>query len=667
MKRVLLLTAIFVLAATPVWAAESAADLEAGKQAYLDNCARCHGPTGAGDGRDSKRMFPHPRKLSEGVFKFRTTASGTPPTDEDLFQTISSGLPGSRMPDFQRLAEETRWQLVGYVKSLSTSFKDQKPEPLKFGVDPGPGRANLGRGKQLYTQLGCNVCHGTQGRGNGPSAATLVDQWNNPIRPADLTQGWNYRSGSSPRDILVRLMTGIDGTPMPSYAEAVKPEEVWDLAYYVHSIQVEPRWEAQVEAVKVARLPSSAEDPAWQKAPRTDLRMSGNFYRNGEILPVTVRAISVQALYNGIEILLRLSWNDPTESKEAPSDAVAVALLQDPKMKWRTGSLRIWPAQMDSVPAPDGFRIHLLANIEFPEEIPSVIAHGAEGIGLYRTEFFYLGHSDLPTEEQQFEAYRYVAKAMAPRPIIIRTIDLGGDKFMSELKVPREMNPFLGWRAIRFCLARPEVFKVQLRAILRASVFGKIRLMYPMISGVQEVQAANRILEQAKEELKTEGKEFAPDLEVGAMIEVPSAAMTIDLLAKEVKFFSIGTNDLIQYSLAVDRVNEKIAYLYEPTHPAILRLIRQVIQVAHENNLWVSMCGEMAGEPAVALILLGMGLDSISTSPVNLPRIKQVIRSVPTFRAKEVVKEVFRLSTGAEVEAYARARLCEFIPEICAS
>jgi len=345
MRRALLLIVAFVLTANLAWAAEPAADLEAGKQAYLDNCARCHGPTGAGDGRDSKRMFPRPRKLSEGVFKFRTTASGTPPTDEDLYETISNGLPGSRMPDFQRLPEEIRWQLVQYVKSLSTAFKDQKPEPLKFGTDPGPGKANLGKGKQLYTQLGCNACHGAQGLGNGPSAATLVDQWNNPIRPADLTQGWNYRSGSSPKDILVRLMTGIDGTPMPSYAEAVKPEEGWDLAYYVHSIQAEPRWNSTVEAVK--------ESLGWEKAPRTDLRLSGNFYKDGELLPVTVRAISVQALYNGTEILFRLSWHDPNESKEAPADAVAVALLQDPKMRWRAGSLRVLPTEMNSIPAPD--------------------------------------------------------------------------------------------------------------------------------------------------------------------------------------------------------------------------------------------------------------------------------------------------------------------------
>ncbi|MBI3318620.1 MAG: phosphoenolpyruvate--protein phosphotransferase, partial [Candidatus Omnitrophica bacterium] len=268
------------------------------------------------------------------------------------------------------------------------------------------------------------------------------------------------------------------------------------------------------------------------------------------------------------------------------------------------------------------------------------------------------------SEEEQFQAYRHVTKAIAPHPVILRTIDLGGDKFMSELRVPREMNPFLGWRAIRFCLARPDIFKVQLRAILRASVFGQVKLMYPMISGVEELREANRILEEVKGELLSEGKPFNPKVEVGAMIEVPSAAMTVDFLAKEASFFSIGTNDLIQYSLAVDRVNEKIAYLYEPAHPAVLRLIRHIIEVAHEQNLWVGMCGEMAGEPALALILLGLGLDSFSTSPVNVPRIKQVIRAVPTFRAKEVVKEALRLTTGKEVETYANARLLELIPDL---
>lgn len=341
----LCLAAVLSFASVADAAPRPAADPLAGKQAYLDNCARCHGPAGAGDGRDATRMDPKPRILSEGVFKFRTTASGTPPTDEDLYHTVSEGLPGSRMPEFQRLDEDTRWQLVEYVKSLSPVFAEQKPEPLDLGTDPGPAKANLTRGEELYKQLGCNACHGDQGRGNGPSAPTLVDQWNKPIRAADLTLGWTYRGGSAPKDILARLMTGIDGTPMPSYAEAVSSAaEVWDLAYYVHSMQVEPQWGRAVKAAKAAGpLPVSADDPAWESAPRTDVRLSGLFYRGGELLPVTGHAISIQAMYNENEVAFRLRWNDPTESQENPPDAVELAFLADRRKKWEVGSLRSWP------------------------------------------------------------------------------------------------------------------------------------------------------------------------------------------------------------------------------------------------------------------------------------------------------------------------------------
>ncbi len=345
MRTAFILISTIALTAFPAFAQtpqslKPAPDAEVGRQAYADNCVRCHGPTGEGDGRDAKRMHPRPRKLSEGVFKFRTTASGTPPTDEDLFETISNGLPGSRMPDFQRLPEDVRWQLVYHVKSLSPAFQEQKPEPLAFGKDPGPKGANLVKGKELYTQLGCNACHGPVGRGNGPSAAALVDQWGEHVDPADLTQGWSYRGGSSPRDVLVRLMTGLDGTPMPSYAEAVKAEEVWDLAYYVRSLQTEPRWSRQVEAVR--------ETLGWEKAPRADLRLGNTFYRNGEIVPSSVHAVSVQALYNEKEILFRLSWHDRTESRETPPDAAAVALLEDPKLRWSAGSLRGWAGKPEA-------------------------------------------------------------------------------------------------------------------------------------------------------------------------------------------------------------------------------------------------------------------------------------------------------------------------------
>ncbi len=313
---------------------------------------------------------------------------------------------------------------------------------------------------------------------------------------------------------------------------------------------------------------------------------------------------------------------------------------------------------------PDGRSIELSANIEIPDEVPSVKSHGACGIGLYRTEFFYLNRVDLPSEEEHFVSYRYVAEQIAPYPVIIRTLDLGGDKFLSQLTVPKEMNPFLGWRAIRFCLARPDIFKVQLKAILRASIHGKLKVMYPMISGVEELRTANVILEEAKEELRKSGIPFDEDMEVGAMIEVPSAALTCDILAKEVDFFSIGTNDLIQYSLAIDRVNEKIAYLYEPAHPGVLRLIKNIIDTGHKADIWVGMCGEMAGEPIFGLLLLGLELDEFSTSPVNIPRIKQVIRSVEFKTAKAVAQEALTLSTGREVGEFAKKRLKELVPDL---
>jgi len=329
------------------------------------------------------------------------------------------------------------------------------------------------------------------------------------------------------------------------------------------------------------------------------------------------------------------------------------------KLEKELFSLRNLPCQ-----TLDGHRIGLSANMELPEEIPSVIKHGADGIGLYRSEFFYINRSDLPTEEEQYNAYKEVASNMAPKFVIIRTLDLGGDKFLSQLEIPREMNPFMGWRAIRFCLARPEIFKVQLRAILRASVHGKLKIMYPMISGIEELKQANAILEEAKEELRKKKTRFDKDIKVGAMIEIPSAALTSDILAKEVDFFSIGTNDLIQYALAVDRVNEKIAYLYEPAHPAVLRLIKNVIDNGHEEGIWVGMCGEMAGDPALSLILLGLGLDEFSTSPILLPEIKKIIRAFKLSDAKKMAKKALTLETGKEVEDFARNELKKVLPEL---
>ncbi|HQQ06056.1 MAG TPA: phosphoenolpyruvate--protein phosphotransferase [Candidatus Omnitrophota bacterium] len=319
--------------------------------------------------------------------------------------------------------------------------------------------------------------------------------------------------------------------------------------------------------------------------------------------------------------------------------------------------------QVKDLPAVtlDGHAIDVAANIELPDEIPSVKVHGGQGIGLYRSEFFYMNRKDAPTEEEHFHAYKYVAEEMKPDPVIIRTLDLGGDKFLSQFDMPKEIKPFLGWRAIRFCLANPDIFKMQLRAILRASVFGKLKLMYPMISGIDELKQANAILNECKEELRKVRQPFDEDLEVGVMIEVPSAALTADLLAKEVDFFSIGTNDLIQYALAVDRTNEKVAYLYEPAHPAVLRMIKSIIEAAHANNIWVGMCGEMASDEVFTPVLLGLGLDEFSMPSLAVPQIKYILRSLSMTEARKIADEALSLTTAKEVESFMQSKLKEIL------
>jgi DMSO reductase family type II enzyme heme b subunit len=257
------------------------------------------------------------------------------------------------MPDFQRLPEETRWQLVYYVMSLSTVFQEQQPEPIVMGSDPGHAQASLSRGRDLYTQLGCNACHGNAGRGDGPSAATLADNWGQPIRAADLTQGWGYRAGAKPADIVARIMTGIDGSPMPSYADALSSkEDAWHLAYAVHALQESPQWGRTIEASKApGPLPATPEDPIWRDARRTDLRLSSTVYRQGKIVPTTVTSVSLQAVYNDEKVLFRLAWNDPSESRGGPPDAAALLLLSDRRLKWRIGSLRSW----DATGSPQGW------------------------------------------------------------------------------------------------------------------------------------------------------------------------------------------------------------------------------------------------------------------------------------------------------------------------
>ena len=322
-------------------------------------------------------------------------------------------------------------------------------------------------------------------------------------------------------------------------------------------------------------------------------------------------------------------------------------------------SVRQLESMLGDLPAEtlDGRRVTVSANMEFPSEVESVISHHAEGVGLFRTEFLYMGRQDLPSEEEQFEVYKHIAERLKPNPVIIRTLDIGGDKFLSQIDMPQEMHSFLGWRAIRFCLARPDIFKVQLRAILRASAYGNVKLMFPMISCIEELHSAKKILAEVKRELSRKKIAYDKEIEIGAMIEVPSAAVTSDLLAKEVDFFSIGTNDLVQYTLAVDRANEKVAYLYRPTHLAILRLIKLTIDNAHANGIWVGMCGEMAGELPLVVLLLGMGLDEFSAPPISVPKIKYVIRNVTYEEAKKVAEVALSKGSADEVEEYLTSTL----------
>lgn len=312
----------------------------------------------------------------------------------------------------------------------------------------------------------------------------------------------------------------------------------------------------------------------------------------------------------------------------------------------------------------DGRTVELQANIELPEEVDAAISHGARGIGLYRTEYLYLARTDLPSEEEQYEAYASIVGRMTPDPVVIRTFDLGGDKLVSGLDMPPEPNPYLGWRAIRICLERQDVFKTQLRAILRASSLGNVRIMFPMISGLSELREVKTVYRDVQKELREQNLPFDENCQIGAMIEIPSAALVADQLAREVDFFSIGTNDLIQYTVAVDRSNEKIAYLFDPFHPAVLRLIQMIITAGHENGIWVGLCGEMAGDPLSVWLLLGMELDEFSMSPIALPEAKRLIRSITYQEANKISKEALSLNTAKEISRFMREELEERVGEL---
>ncbi|ERI06252.1 phosphoenolpyruvate--protein phosphotransferase [Aneurinibacillus aneurinilyticus] len=302
----------------------------------------------------------------------------------------------------------------------------------------------------------------------------------------------------------------------------------------------------------------------------------------------------------------------------------------------------------------DGVRIELAANIGTPEDIESVLKNGAEGIGLYRTEFLYMGRTQLPSEEEQYNAYKTVLEKMDGKPVVIRTLDIGGDKELPYLNMPKELNPFLGFRAIRLCLEMQDMFRVQLRALLRASMFGNLKIMFPMIATLEEFRQAKQIVEEEKAKLIAEGISVAGRIEIGIMVEVPAIALLADVFAKEVDFFSIGTNDLIQYTMAADRMNEKVSYLYQPYHPALLRLIDMVIQAAHKEGKWAGMCGEMAGDPVAIPLLLGLGLDEFSMSASSILQARNMMKKLSREELEAHARKAMTMSTGEEAVRYVK-------------
>jgi len=312
----------------------------------------------------------------------------------------------------------------------------------------------------------------------------------------------------------------------------------------------------------------------------------------------------------------------------------------------------------------DDYTVTLMANIEMPQELESVIEHGAEGIGLYRTEFLYLNRLELPSEDDHFEVYKSVVENIQPMITTIRTFDLGGDRFLSPIDLAKEMNPAMGLRAIRFCLRELDIFKDQLRAILRASAYGPVRVMFPMISGVAEIRETKRILDQVKEELKKRGAPFDENIQIGSMMEVPSAMAIADLLAREVDFFSIGTNDLIQYSLAIDRVNEHVNYLYEPLHPAVLRMIKGVVASARASGISIAICGEMAGESIYLPILLGLGLNELSMNALSILRVKKILREMSYQECRDITEKALGFPTATEIHDFVFSKMSERFPHI---
>lgn len=356
-------------------------------------------------------------------------------------------------------------------------------------------------------------------------------------------------------------------------------------------------------------------------------------------------ANDVMIIVDGIEGTVII---DPTEDELATYKAKQEAFEQQ-KQEW---------AKLKNEPTitTDGVHVELVANIGTPEDVIGVQNNGGEGVGLYRTEFLYMGKSELPSEDEQFESYKAVLENMGDKPVVVRTLDIGGDKELSYLQLPKEMNPFLGYRAIRLCLERDDIFRVQLRALLRASVYGNLKIMFPMIATLEEFRQAKAILLEEKDKLVADGVSVSDSIEIGIMVEIPSTAVAAKQFAKEVDFFSVGTNDLIQYTMAADRMNERVSYLYQPYHPAILNLVHNVIEAAHAEGKWAGMCGEMAGDAIAIPLLLGLGLDEFSMSATSILPARTQITKLSKADMQELSQQALTLSTADEVEELVRQK-----------
>ncbi|WP_311352179.1 phosphoenolpyruvate-protein phosphotransferase PtsI [Aggregatibacter segnis] len=364
-------------------------------------------------------------------------------------------------------------------------------------------------------------------------------------------------------------------------------------------------------------------------------------------LPAIVGTNNVTDLVNTGDFLILDALNNAVYVNPSQDEIQRLKTLQA-KLAEEKAEL----AKLKDLPALtlDGHRVDVVANIGTIRDVEGAERNGAEGVGLYRTEFLFMDRDQLPTEEEQFIAYKEVVEAMNGNLVILRTMDIGGDKELPYLNLPKEMNPFLGWRAIRIALDRREILNAQLRAVLRASAYGRLAVMFPMIISVEEIRALKSVIEELKVELRNEGKDFDENIQIGVMVETPSAAVNAKFLAKEVDFFSIGTNDLTQYTLAVDRGNELISHLYNPMSPSVLSLIKQVIDASHAEGKWTGMCGELAGDENATILLLGMGLDEFSMSAISVPRIKKLIRNVNYQDAKHLAEKALQQPTAAEIE-----------------